>query len=116
MPFSSITLQKGGVIINTNRGALKIENMIDTSVYPSYGAHYAWTSANNFRATGGTYLTGGKYEVGVPLVIKSDGSVSTGRAIFKTGASEASITSTNGLTNSYMYMGQDGDIMFSTSS
>ena len=114
--FSSITLQKGGVIINTNRGALKIENMIDTSVSPAYGAHYAHTSANNYRTTGGTYLTGGRYEVGVPLLIKSDGSVSTGRAIFKTSASEATITSTSGSLNPYMYMGLDGDIMFSTSS
>ena len=90
--------------------------MIDTSVSPAYGAHYAHTSANNYRTTGGTYLTGGRYEVGVPLLIKSDGSVSTGRAIFKTSASEATITSTSGSLNPYMYMGLDGDIMFSTSS
>lgn len=106
--YSSITLQEGGIVLTSNNGALKIENMASA-------AHYSWTSANYFRVNG-FYLTGPTREVGVPLVIKSDGSVSTGRAIFKTGASEASITSTNGLTNSYMYMGQDGDIMFSTSS
>jgi len=107
--YSSITLQEGGLILTANYGALKIENMASA-------AHYSYTSANNFRVTGGTYLTGPTREVGVPLVIKSDGSVSTGRAIFKTSASEVSITSTNGATNSYMYMGQDGDIMFSTAS
>lgn len=106
--FSSITLQEGGVIIRANNGALKLENMASAP-------HYAWTSANNYRLNS-VYLTGPTREVGVPLVIKSDGSVSTGRAIFKTAASEASITSTNALTNAYMYMGQDGDLMFSTSS
>jgi hypothetical protein len=107
--YSSITLQEGGIILSANNGALKIENMASAP-------HYSWTSANNFRVTGGTYLTGPTREVGVPLVIKSDGSVSTGRAIFKTSASEVTLTSTNGATNSYMYMGQDGDIMFSTAS
>jgi hypothetical protein len=107
--YSSITLQEGGIVLTANNGALKIENMASA-------AHYSYTSANNFRVTGGTYLTGPTREVGVPLVIKSDGSVSTGRAIFKTSASEVTLTSTNGATNSYMYMGQDGDIMFSTAS
>jgi hypothetical protein len=89
--FSSIQLANGGVDINLGRtGAITLRG---------FTAKYHYT-----------------YSYGVAsamLMIKPDGTVSSGRSIFKSGAAETSIVPSSG-TSSHSHVGLIGDLMFST--
>jgi hypothetical protein len=95
---SEIVLQDGGILFNGQKGGYKRENLATTP-------HYTWSGINS----------GSGAEIGVSLVIKSDGTLTTGRAFYKSGASESSITSTStASTNVWKDVGLIGDIIFST--
>jgi hypothetical protein len=86
--FSSIQLANGGVDISLGRtGAITLRGF--TAKY-----HYTYSGA----------------VASAMLMIKPDGTVSSGRSIFKSGASETSIVS-NGTHNA---VGLIGDLIFST--
>ena len=89
--FSSIQLANGGVDINLGRtGAITLRGF--TAKY-----HYTYS-----------------YQVAsAMLMIKPDGTVSSGRSIFKSGAAETSIVPSSG-TSSHAHVGLIGDLMFST--
>jgi hypothetical protein len=92
-PESQILLSDGGILLDGSKGGYKINNLAGA-------AHLTYNGVAN--GTGA--------EIGVPILIKSDGTLTTGRAFYKSGASETSIT-----TGSYWpSMGQIGDIIFST--
>lgn len=92
---SSIQLADGGIEFNVGKtGAVKLTGFTNRAHY-SYGSGYY----------------GSGTEVAQMLMIKSDGSLSTGRSIFKSGTSETSIV-TNG---SHDHVGLIGDLIFSTS-
>ena len=59
----------------------------------------------------GSYPTGALSVPGM-LMIDENGNVSAGRAIYKTGATEANITNINHAV--WPYVGLVGDLMFST--
>jgi hypothetical protein len=85
---SSIQLADGGIEFNVGKtGAVKLTG---------------FTSRQHLSYNG--------TEVGQMLMVKSNGQLSTGRSIFKSGASETSIV-TNG---THDYVGLIGDIIFST--
>jgi hypothetical protein len=89
--FSSIQLANGGVDINLGRtGAITLRGF--TAKY-HYTYNYSVASAM--------------------LMIKPDGTVSSGRSIFKSGAAETSIVPSSG-TSSHSHVGLIGDLMFST--
>ena len=89
--FSSIQLANGGVDINLGRtGAITLRGF--TAKY-----HYTYS-----------------YQVAsAMLMIKPDGTVSSGRSIFKSGAAETSIVPSGG-ASSHAHVGLIGDLMFST--
>lgn len=92
-PESQILLSDGGILLDGSKGGYKINNLAGA-------AHLTYNGVKD--STGA--------EIGVPILIKSDGTLTTGRAFYKSGASETSIT-----TGSYWpSMGQIGDIIFST--
>ncbi len=97
--MSEILLSDGGIQLNAGvKGGYKIENLASDP-------HLTYTGVNN--GTGA--------EIGVSLIIKSDGTLTTGRAFYKSGASETSITSTStASTNIWKSVGLIGDIIFST--
>lgn len=100
---SYIHLEDGGIEISFGTtGGLRIPNLNTTP-------HWSWSAVNG----GFDYSTyqGTSYETGVSIVVKSDGTVSTGRAFYRSAASEASITTTSTVWPS---VGRDGDILFST--
>jgi hypothetical protein len=89
--FSSIQLANGGVDINLGRtGAITLRG---------FTAKYHYTFNYNVQPA--------------MLMIKPDGTVSSGRSIFKSGASENSIVPSSG-TSSHSHVGLIGDLMFST--
>ena len=91
--FSSIQLANGGVDINLGRtGAITLRGF-------TAKAHYSY----------GTGTSGSGTIVPAMLMIKPDGTVSSGRSIFKSGTSETSIN--NG---SHNHVGLIGDIILST--
>ena len=101
---SAVTAQNGAIILEAPAGiAVKGWTALSNT------AHYGYTSAKNWWNYG-TYLTGKTYEAPATLSIYSDGTIAAGRAFFKTGASETSIT-TYGI---FSFVGRNGDIMFST--
>jgi hypothetical protein len=92
-PTSEILLSDGGIQLNAGtKGGYKIENLASIP-------HYTYAG-----------VTSGA-EIGVSLVIKSDGTLTTGRAFYKSGASETSITG----TGTWPSVGLIGDVIFSTS-
>jgi hypothetical protein len=95
---SYILLKDGGVVISTQKG-FQIKGM-------STAAHHGYT--NSLYG-----LTGVSGEAGAMLVAKSDGTVSRGRAIFKTTGKEVNITSTS-ISNVWRGVGLEGDLLFST--
>ena len=95
---SYILLKDGGVVISSVSG-LQIKGM-------SSAAHHGYT--NSYYG-----LTGVAGESGAMLVAKSDGTVSRGRAIFKTTGKEVNITSTS-TSNVWRGVGLEGDLLFST--
>lgn len=89
--FSSIQLANGGVDINLGRtGAITLRGF--TAKY-HYTYNYSVASAM--------------------LMIKPDGTVSSGRSIFRSGAPETGIVPSTG-TSSHAHVGLIGDLMFST--
>lgn len=87
---SYITVTSSGIEINASTtGAYVFKNLTD-----SYKIHYNYSYS----------------DTAAMVMIKSDGTLSVGRAIFKSGASETSIV-TNGTHN---HVGRIGDIIFST--
>ena len=88
---SYISLSSTGVVINTNAtGGIVLKGF--TSAY-----HPMYNSAK---------------EAGATLQIFSDGRVTAGRAFYKSGAAESSITNINHAT--WPYVGLIGDVIFST--
>jgi hypothetical protein len=88
---SYISLSSTGVVINTNTtGGIVLKGF--TSAY-----HPMYNSAK---------------EAGATLQIFSDGRVTAGRAFYKSGAAESSITNINHAT--WPYVGLIGDVIFST--
>lgn len=86
---SSIQLSDGGIVLNVGRkGAVRLTGFTDRS-------HLAFNYSEQPQM----------------LMIKSDGTMSTGRSIFKSGTSETNIV-TNGTHN---HVGLIGDLIFSTS-
>ena len=100
---SFIHLEDGGIEINTGAsGGLRIPNLSTT-------AHWSWAAVNggyDYDAYKGT-----SYDTGAVVVVKGDGTISTGRAFYRSSASEASITTTSTIWPS---VGRDGDVLFST--
>jgi hypothetical protein len=91
--FSSIQLANGGVDISLGRtGAITLRGF-------TAKAHYSYGNGTAFSGT----------IVPAMLMIKPDGTVSSGRSIFKSGTSETSIN--NG---SHNHVGLIGDIILST--
>jgi hypothetical protein len=91
--FSSIQLANGGVDISLGRtGAITLRGF-------TAKAHYSYGTGTAFSGT----------IVPAMLMIKPDGTVSSGRSIFKSGTSETSIN--NG---SHNHVGLIGDIILST--
>jgi len=89
--FSSIQLANGGVDISLGRtGAITLRGF--TAKY-----HYTYSGA----------------VASAMLMIKPDGTVSSGRSIFKSGAAETSIVPSSG-SSSHAHVGLIGDLMFST--
>jgi hypothetical protein len=96
-PSSEILLADGGIRLYASEpGGYKIENL-------SSGAHYTYNGIANY-----TYA-----EIGTSIVIKSDGTLSTGRAFYKSAGTESSITNSSGSV--WPQVGRIGDIIFSTS-
>ena len=87
---SSITVTSSGLELNSSTaGAYVFKNLADTSR---------------------THLNFGYVDKPAMLMIKSDGTLSVGRAIFKSGSTETNIV-TNGTHN---HVGRIGDLIFST--
>jgi hypothetical protein len=95
---SYISLSNTGVIINTNSTG----GVIFKGFTTAYHAMYTGTSVNG----------PGPKQAGAVLQIFSDGKISAGRAFYKSGAAESSITNINHAT--WPYVGLIGDVIFST--
>ena len=92
---SSIQLADGGIEFKVGRtGGVRLSGFTNR-IHRSYGLGYAGSGS----------------EVGQMLMIKSDGTMSTGRSIFKSGATETNIVN-NG---THDHVGLIGDLIFSTS-
>jgi hypothetical protein len=95
---SYISLGSTGVVINTNTtGGIVLKGFAS-----AYHAMYTGTSSSG----------PGPKEAGAVLQIFSDGRVTAGRAFYRSGASETSITNINHGT--WPYVGLIGDVIFST--
>lgn len=94
---SQILLNDGGILLESGvSGGLKINGLGNSP-------HYTYSGIANF-----TYA-----EIGVSILIKSDGTVTTGRAFYRSSAAESSIT--NPSHANWPSVGRVGDVIFSTS-
>ena len=94
---SEIVLQDGGILLNSaTKGGYKINNLASA-------AHLTYTGYQN--STGA--------EQGVSVLIKSDGTLTTGRAFYKSAGAETAITNVDNPI--WPNVGLIGDIIFSTS-
>lgn len=95
-PSSEVLLQDGGIYLNPGKsGGLKISNL-------SSAAHYTYNGIS----------TSSYAEIGTSVVVKSDGTITTGRAFYKSAAAESSITNSD--HSVWPQVGRVGDIIFST--
>jgi len=102
---SALTAQNGAVILEAPKGFM-------FRGWESLAPHYGYTSAKSYY-NNGYYLTGNTRETPATLGVYSDGTLTAGRSFYKTTASEATITSAAG-SNIFLYVGRNGDVMFST--